>query len=113
MRLASTAFASLRSFMPEYPAKEGVVTMGMIYDQAVLWNEDEDINLEERREYIDEAMIEVTQKMKRKHNLSVMTEYHILGWLENSALVEYPSLTNDEELLAKVGSHLLKTGVIE
>ena len=51
--------------------------------------------------------------MKRKHNLSVMTEYHILGWLENSALVEYPSLTNDEEVLAKVGSHLLKTGVIE
>ena len=70
-------------------------------------------NLEERKEYIDEAMIEVTQKMKRKHNLAVMAEYSILGWQENSALVEYPQLTNDEELLAQVGSHLLKTGVIE
>ena len=54
--------------------------MGMIYDQEVLWNRDEEINLEERKEYIEEAMIEVTQKMKRKHNLSVMAEYEILGW---------------------------------
>ena len=87
--------------------------MGMIYDQSVLWNAEEDVNLEERKEYIDEAMIEVAQKMKRKHNLSVMTEYSVLGWQDNSALIEYPELTNDEELLAQVGSHLLKTGVIE
>ena len=87
--------------------------MGIIYDQQVLWNRDEEISLEERKEYIDEAMIEVAQKLKRKHNLSVMAEYEILGWQDNSALVEYQTLTNDEELLAKIGSHLLKTGVIE
>ena len=113
MQQASTAFESLKSFMPAYSSDQGIVTMGMIYDQSVLWNANEDVNLEERKEYIDEAMIEVTQKMKRKHNLAVMAEYSILGWQENSALVEYPQLTNDEELLAQVGSHLLKTGVIE
>ena len=76
--------------MPTYSSNQGIVTMGMIYDQSVLWNADEDVNLEEKKEYIDEAMIEVAQKMKRKHNLSVMTEYSFLGWQDNSALVEYP-----------------------
>ena len=68
---------------------------------------------EERREYIDEAMIEITSKMKRKHNLTALNEYTILGLKDNSALVEYPNLTNDKDVLAKIGSHLLKTGVIE
>ena len=51
--------------------------------------------------------------MKRKHNLTALNEYTILGWKDNSALVEYPNLTNDKDVLAKIGSHLLKTGVIE
>ena len=51
--------------------------------------------------------------MKRKHDLTALNEYTILGWKENSALVEYPNLTNDKDVLAKIGSHLLKTGVIE
>ena len=51
--------------------------------------------------------------MKRKHNLTALNEYTILGLKDNSALVEYPNLTNDKDVLAKIGSHLLKTGVIE
>ena len=51
--------------------------------------------------------------MKRKHNLTALNEYTILGWKDNSALVEYPNLTNDKDVLARIGSHLLKTGVIE
>ena len=104
--------------MPNYETYEelGIVALGMIYDWDVLWSKEateEQVRAEERREYIDEAMIEITQKMKRKHDLTALNEYTILGWKENSALVEYPNLTNDKDVLAKIGSHLLKTGVIE
>ena len=104
--------------MPDY-SKEidvGIVAFGMIYDWEALWNKEaslEQVCMEERKEYIDEVMIEVTQKMKRKHKLEVMADYEILGWDSNSALVEYRYLNNEEEILRKIGSHLLKTGVIE
>ena len=68
--------------------------------------------MEERLEYIEEVMIEITQKMKRKHDLDAMNAYKILGWEDNSALIEYPNLTNNEEVLRTIGSHLLKTDVI-
>ena len=55
--------------------------------------------MDERREYIDEAMIEITQKMKRKHNLEALVDYKVLGWEENAALIEYPELTNDVSIL--------------
>ena len=104
--------------MPDYQQvnDEGVVTLGIIYEWEALWSKDasvEQVCLEERREYIDEVMIEVTQKMKRKHELDSMVDFEILGWEENSALVQYPQLTNDKETLRRIGTLLLKTGVIE
>ena len=52
--------------------QQGVVTLGMIYEWEALWNKEatiEQVALDERREYIDEVMIEITQKLKRKHQL--------------------------------------------
>ena len=88
----------------------------MIYEWEALWSKEasvEQICMEERREYIDEVMIEVTQKMKRKHELVALADFKILGWEDNSALLQYPQLTNDREALRKIGTLMLKTGVIE
>ena len=42
-----------------------------------------------------------------------MADFSILGWENNSALLQYPKLTNDKEALRNIGTLLLKTGVVE
>ena len=115
MQEQASVFENLRKYMPGEDQK-GVVTLGMIYEWEALWNKEatvEQVALEERREYIDEVMIEITQKLKRKHQLDSMGDFKILGWEDNSALLQYPKLTNDKEALRNIGTLLLKTGVVE
>ena len=82
-------FENLRKYLPG-ESNNGVVAFGMIYEWEALWNKDatvEQVAMEERREYIDEVMIEVTQKLKRKHQLDTISDFQILGWEDNSALL--------------------------
>ena len=115
MQEQASVFENLKKFLPGEES-QGVVTLGMIYEWEALWNKEATIDqvpAEERREYIDEVMIEITQKLKRKHQLNEMADFSILGWENNSALLQYPKLANDKEALRNIGTLLLKTGVVE
>jgi len=115
MQENASVFENLRKYMPGQD-QQGIVTLGMIYEWEALWNKEateEQVALDERREYIDEVMIEITQKLKRKHQLDSMGDFKILGWEDNSALLQYPKLTGDKDALRNIGTLLLKTGVVE
>ena len=65
MQEDATVFENLKGFMPDYSREVdiGVVALGMIYDWEALWTKEstiDQVGLDERREYIDEIMIEVT-----------------------------------------------------
>ena len=60
-----------------------------------LWKEDatlEEVGEAERAEYINEALIEISSKMKRKHKQKQMGSYKLLEFENEHVLVEYPEL---------------------
>ena len=65
-----------------------------------LWAQDatlEQVTAEEREEYINEALIEVSSKMKRKHQVKTMSKFNILERIEEYVHVAYPDLKSAEE----------------
>ena len=81
----------------------GVISFAMRLKWASLWNENatlDEVPDEERLEYIEEALNEIAQKMKRKHKVKTMRKYKLLERKDDAITVEYPNLkvTNDAEL---------------
>ena len=87
-----------------------------------LWSEDstlEEVTEEEREEYVNEALMEIASKMKRKHKVKTMSKYTILERVNEHVHVAYPNLVSadgvsaptDDELKA-IALQLLTTGVV-
>ena len=100
-----------------------VISMKLKLKWDALWAQDatlEQVTAEEREEYIDEALIEVSSKMKRKHQVKTMSKFNILERIEEYVHVAYPDLKSAEEgqnsptdeELKKIALQLLTTGVI-
>ena len=88
-----------------------------------LWAQDatlEQVSAEEREEYINEALLEIASKMKRKHKVKTLSNFEILERVEEHVHVAYPDIQStsqevggptDEELKS-LALQLLTTGVV-
>ena len=87
-----------------------------------LWAEEstlEEVTEEEREEYVNEALMEFSSKMKRKHKVKTMNKFTVLERVDEHVHVAYPDLksadgqsapTNEE--LKSIALQLLTTGVV-
>ena len=60
-----------------------------------LWAQDatlEQVTAEEREEYINEALLEIASKMKRKHKVKTLSNFEILERVEEHVHVAYPDI---------------------
>ena len=80
----------------------------------------EQVTAEEREEYVNEALLEIASKMKRKHKVKTLAKFNILERIDEHVHVAYPDLRStqdaentptDEELKA-IALQLLTTGVV-
>lgn len=88
-----------------------------------LWDQDatlEQVSEEEREEYVNEALLEIASKMKRKHKVKTLSEFTILSRQDEEVRVAYPNIKSQadgessptEEELKDIALKLLTTGVI-
>ena len=102
--------------------KPGLVSIRYRLKWDALWKEGatlEEVPQKERDEYIDEALMEISSKMKRKHKLRSLSKFNIREMKDNFVDVEYPELRsesngramNDTEL-KDLALNLLSTGVV-
>lgn len=52
---------------------------------------------EEREEYINEALLEISSKMKRKHKVKSLSNFHIIERKDEFVHVAYPDLKSADE----------------
>ena len=88
-----------------------------------LWEQDatlEQVTADEREEYVNEALLEIASKMKRKHKVKTLAKFNILERIDEHVHIAYPDLRStqdaentptDEELKA-IALQLLTTGVV-
>ena len=80
----------------------------------------EKVSAAERIEYVDEALMEIAQKMRRKHQNKSFKKFVVREREEEVVLVEYPYLKSEnsgnekmtDEELKQIALKLLTTGVV-
>ena len=73
----------------------------------------EEVSEEERDEYVNEALIEIGSKMKRKHTVKTMGKFSVVERNGEIVLVEYPKLDLYKVAdLKELALKLLTTGVV-
>ena len=111
---------------PSSTDAKGTIAIKYKFRWESLWDSKatlEEFPAEERSEYIDEALMEISSKLKRKHKIKTMSKYTILDYQNDEhVLVEYPNLRSldkersDEPIsdaeLRQLATHLLQTGVV-
>ena len=107
---------------PEETAPKGAISIRYKLKWDALWPYDsteEQVSKEERLEYLNEALIEIGYKMKRKHQQKSLTKFTITDYENEFVEADYPNLkgadgisspTNEE--LKQVALQLLTTGIV-
>ena len=80
----------------------------------------EKVSAVDRKEYVDEALLEIASKMKRKHQNKSFKNFVVREREEEVVLVEYPDLKSEDsenskmtdEELKQIALKLLTTGVV-
>ena len=80
----------------------------------------EKVSAVDRKEYVDEALLEIASKMKRKHQNKSFKKFVVREREEEVVLVEYPDLKSEDsenskmtdEELKQIALKLLTTGVV-
>ena len=80
----------------------------------------EKVSAVDRKEYVDEALLEIASKMKRKHQNKSFKNFVVRERDEEIILVEYPDLKSEDsendkmtdEELKQIALKLLTTGVV-
>ena len=65
-----------------------------------LWDQSatlEQVTEAEREEYINEALLEIASKMKRKHKVRTLSNFTILSRNEEHVHVAYPDIRSPED----------------
>ena len=106
--LCSTAIVLLTARATETESSEnsheiegpGVIAIKYKFRWESLWDSQaslEEVTAEERSEYIDEALMEIASKLKRKQKIKTMSKYDILEYKNDEhILVQYPNLRSLE-----------------
>ena len=78
----------------------GTITMHLKLKWDALWEEGaslDDVTEEERLEYTNEAIMEISSKMKRKHKNKQMNKYEIMERDNENLLIAYPNLDGSSD----------------
>ena len=87
--------------IPESPKVEllkGSISFALRLKWDALWNPQatfEEVSAEEREEYVEEALQEIAQKMKRKHGVREFKTYELIERKDELCIVKYPKLSNE------------------
>lgn len=94
----------------------GLITMRFKLKWDALWSEEatlDEVSEADREDYINEALIEISSKMRRKHQVKNMKDFKVIEREEEIVLVEYPNCeAYKTEDLKKLALQLLTTGVV-
>ena len=119
--LVAIAFSQLLDPINEYDKPSGLITLNFRLKFEALWDQEatlDEINEFERQEYVEEALIEIGSKMKRKHKQKGMRNFNILDRQNEIVQVAYPDLKQadgsylTDDQLKDLALQILTTGVV-
>ena len=96
------------------PPTQDKVILSLALNWADLWREGatlDEVNQADRDETINEVLVEIGNKMKRRNQAPELTAFKVKKVQQNLALVEYPQLSGFSEIdLNLIANELLQLG---